>query len=168
MTVSKRLARAAAHLDPYGWRAGAIRVLANALLVLLAFEVVLMSWVAATIVAGSTMPVTPVELAFPLVAGFHLVRWAFVLPGLLPVLVGLEYITRRVAHARVLTAIVAFAPMGFWELTKTPGDFPSEFGAVLGVTAVLFAILARLPGRLEELDGGARLGPSAGRPDHGG
>ena len=35
--------------------------------------------------------------------------------------------------------------MVLWELTKSPGGFPSEQGAVLGVTAVLFAILARLP-----------------------
>jgi hypothetical protein len=147
MTMSRQLVRAATHPDPYGWRAGTVRVLANALLVLLAFEVVLMVWVAATIVAGVTIPVTPVELAFPLVAGFHLVRWAFVLPGLLAVLVGLEYVARRAPHVRVLTAIVAFAPMVLWELTKSPGNFPSEFGAVLGVTAVLFAVLARLPAR---------------------
>ena len=37
--------------------------------------------------------------------------------------------------------------MGLWELTKSPGDFPSEQGAVLGVTAVLVAALVRLPAR---------------------
>lgn len=149
MTMSKQPVRAATYSDPDGWRAGTVRVLANALLVLLAFEVVLMVWVAATIIAGVTIPVTPVGLAFPLVAGFHLVRWVFVLPGLLPVLVGIEYVARRVPHARVLTAIVAFAPMVAWEFSKSPGGFPSEFGAVLGVTAVLFAVLARLPGRVQ-------------------
>jgi hypothetical protein len=64
---------------------------------------------------------------------------------LLVVLVGLEYVARRAPHARVLTTIVAFAPMVLWELSKSPGGFPSEEGAVLGVTAVLFAVLARLP-----------------------
>lgn len=146
--MSKQPVSATTYRNPYGWRAATVRVLANALLVLLAFEVVLMVWVAATIVAGVTIPVTPVGLAFPLVAGFHLVRWAFVLPGLLPVLVGIEYVARRAPNARVLTAIVAFAPMVLWELSKTPGGF-SEFGAVLGVTAVLFAVLARLPGRVQ-------------------
>ncbi len=146
--MSKQLARAATYPDPYGWRAGTVRVLANALLVLLAYEVVSMVGVAATIVAGASMPVTPVELV-PMAAGFYLVRWIFVLPGLLPVLVGLEYIARRAPHARVLTAIVAFAPMVLWELTKSPGDFPSVTGAVLGVTAVLFAVLARLPARIQ-------------------
>jgi hypothetical protein len=158
MTMSKQLVRAATHPDPYGWRAGTVRVFANALLVLLAFEVVSMVGVAATIVAG-TIPATPLELVpgvtismtpvelVPLAAAFYLVRWIFVLPGLLAVLVGLEYVARRAPHARVLTAIVAFAPMLLWELTKSPGGFPSEEGAVLGVTAVLFAVLARLPAR---------------------
>lgn len=41
--MSKPLARAATDPDPYGWRAATVRVLANALLVLLAFEVVSMS-----------------------------------------------------------------------------------------------------------------------------
>jgi len=100
--------------DPDGWRAGIVRVLANALLVLLAFEIVSVSAAAAyLIVAGAPIPETPVE-GVPLlvvVAGFLLVRWIYVLPGLLPVLVGLEYVARRAPHARVLTAIVAFAPM---------------------------------------------------------
>ncbi len=149
MTMSKHLVRVATYPDPYGWRAGTVRVLANALLVLLAYEVVSMVGVAAQlIVTGAPPPVTPVELV-PLAAGFYLVRWIFVLPGLLPVLVGIEYIARRAPHPRVMTAIVAFAPMVLWELTKSPGDFPSGTGAVLGVTAVLFAVLARLPARFQ-------------------
>ncbi len=162
MTMSNQLVRDARHRDPYGWRAGTVRVLANALLVLLAFEAVSMVGAAAAIVAGATIPSTPVELVpgvtmsvtpvvLPLlVAGFLLVRWIFVLPGLLPVLVGLEYVARRARHARVLTAIVAFAPTVLWELSKSPGGFPSETGAVLGMTAVLFAVVARLPARPQE------------------
>ena len=142
--MSKPLVRAAA--DPYGWRAGTVRVLANAALVLLAFDVVtLAAGAAQTIVTGATIPMTPVELVL-LVTVFVLVRWIFVLPGLLPVLVGLEYVARRAPHARVLTAIVAFAPMVLWELTQSSGDTSGQ-GAVLGVTAVLFAVLARLPAR---------------------
>jgi len=145
MTLSNHLVRAATGPDPYRWRAGTFRVLANALLVLLAFEVVSMVFVAAMVVAGvPDAPVTLVELVL-LVAAFVLVRWIFVLPGLLVVLVGIEYVARRAPHARVLTGVVAFAPMVLWELTNTPGPFPSEQGAVLGVTAVLFAVLARLP-----------------------
>jgi hypothetical protein len=143
-TVAKQPVRAATDPDHSGWRTGAVRVLANALLVLLAFEVVSLVVVMAEMIAGTPPDVTPLELLF-VVAVFVLFRWVFVLPGLLLVLVGLEYVARRVPHARVLTAIVAFAPMVFWELTKSPGDFPSEQGAVLGVTAVLFAALARLP-----------------------
>ena len=90
---------------------------------------------------------SPVELVLLAVA-FYLVRWIFVLPGLLLVLVGLEYVARRAPHARVLTAIVAFAPMVWWELTQSSGD-TSEFRAVLGGTAVLFAVLARLPARFQ-------------------
>ena len=150
--MSKQLVRAATDPDPSGWRAGTVRVLANALLVLLAFEVVSMSAGAAQmIVTGATIPETPVE-GVPLVvvvAVFLLVRWIFVLPGLLPVLVGLEYVARRAPHARVLTAFVAFAPMVLWELLlKSPGGFSAQ-GAVLGVTAVLFAVLARLPARFQ-------------------
>ena len=63
-------------------------------------------------------------------------------------LAGIEYVARRVPHARVLTAVVAFAPMVSWQLTKSSGD-TSGFSAVLGVTAVLFAVLARLPDRFE-------------------
>ena len=77
-------------------------------------------------------------------AVFLLVRWIFVLPGLVPVLVGLEYLARRAPHARVLTAIVAFVPMVWWELSQSSGGLSAQ-GAVLGVTAVLFAVLARLP-----------------------
>jgi len=132
--------------DPYGRRAGTVRILANALLVLLAFEVVSLAAAIAAIVAGWTPPVTPVELV-PLMAVFLLVRWIVVLPGMLPVLVGLEYVARRAPHARLLTAIVAFAPVVWWELSQSP-DGVSE-GAILGVTAVLFAVLARLPARLQ-------------------
>lgn len=140
---------AATRRDPYGWRAATVRVLANAVLVLLVFEVV--SFVAATVatVAGTSGPMTPAEWV-PVLAVFLLVRWAFVLPGLLPVLVGIDWIARRVPHARVLTGIVALAPMIAWELTKSPGGFPSEQGAILGVTAVVFAALARLPARRAE------------------
>jgi hypothetical protein len=149
MTMSNHLVRAATDPDPSGWRAGTVRVLANALLVLLAFEVVsLVVGVAQMIVTGASPPLPPVQLV-PLVAAFVLVRWIFVLPGLLPVLVGLEYVARRAPHARVLTAIIAFAPMVLWELSKSPGGFPSEQGAILGVTAVLFAVLARLPARFQ-------------------
>ena len=90
---------------------------------------------------------------------FLLVRWIFVLPGLLAVLVGIEYVARRVPHARVLTAIVAFAPMALWELTNSPGPFPSDQGAVLGLTAVLFAVLARLPARYQRAST-AETGPA--------
>ena len=170
------MVRAPTHGDPYGWRAGTRRVLANALLVLLAYEVVATVGVVGRIVAGATIPVTPLELVpgvtmtvtpvelVPLVAGFLLVRWIFVLPGLLVVLVGLEYVARRAPHARLLTAFVAFGPMVLWELSKSPGGFPSEEGAVLGVTAVLFAGIARLPGRFE---GRATEDGSAGRPPAG-
>lgn len=143
------LVRAATHADPLGRRAGAVRVLANALLVLLAFEVVsIAAGAGQMIITGVTIPETPVEGA-PLVvvaAVFLLVRWIYVLPGLLAVLVGLEYVAQRAPHARVLTLTVAFAPMVLWELwLKSPGDSPSAQGAVLGLTAVLFAVIARLP-----------------------
>ena len=145
--MSRQLAPAATFPDPYGWRAGAIRVLANALLVLLAFEVVSqVAGVAQVIVTGAPWPLPPVQLLL-VATGFLLVRWLFVLPGLLLVLVGLEYVARRVPHARVLTLIVALAPMVLWELTQS-GDTSGQ-GAVLGVTAVLFAVLARLPARFQ-------------------
>ena len=165
--MSKDPILAATYRDPYGWRAGTIRVLANALLVLLAYEVVSMGAVAAQmIITGWTPPETSVE-GMPLVvfaAVFFLLRWIYVLPGLLPVLVGLEYVTRRAPHARVLTAIVASAPMVLWELTKSPGEFPSGQGAILGVTAVLFAVLARLPARLPgpSTEGRGAAQPTAG------
>ncbi len=60
--MSKKLIRAAAHRDPFGWRAGTVRVLANALLVLVAYE--LMSMVAGAaqaITTGWIPPETPVE-----------------------------------------------------------------------------------------------------------
>jgi membrane-associated phospholipid phosphatase len=149
--MSKQLVGAATSPDPCGWRAGAGRVLANALLVLLAYEVVSMAAAAAQVIlTGWTPPATPVE-GVPLlvvVAVFLLVRRIYVLPGLLLVLVGLEYVARRAPHARVLTFIVALSPMATWELLfKSPGSFPSGQGALLGVTAVLFAVLARLPAR---------------------
>lgn len=147
--MSKPMVRAATDPDPHGWRAGTVRVLANALLVLLAFEVVSMAGLAAqVIVTGWTPPEASVEgMPFVLFAAvFLLVRWIYVLPGILPVLVGLEYVARRVPRARVLTLVVAFAPMVWWELTQS-SDFPSEFGAILGMTALLFAALARLPAR---------------------
>ena len=141
--MSSQLVPAATSPDPYGWRAGTVRVLANALLVLLAFEVVSLVVAAAQVIVSGPPPrVTPVGLLL-LVAAFVLVRWIFVLPGLLLVLVGLEYVARRAPHARVLTAIVAFAPMVLWELTQSSGN------PVLGVTAVLFAVLARLPARFQ-------------------
>ncbi len=148
-TMSKQPARASDH-DPYGWRTGAVRVIANALLVLLAYEIVSLAFgVVQMIVAGPPPPppLPPAQMVL-LAAVFLLVRWIFVLPGLLVVLVGLEYVTRRVPHGRVLTAIVAFAPMVLWELTQS-GDTSAQ-GAVLGATAVLFAVLARLPARFHE------------------
>jgi hypothetical protein len=149
MTLSKQPVRVATSPDPHGRRAGTIRVLANALLVLLAYEVVSMAAAAAQVVlTGWIPPETPVE-GVPLVvvvAAFLLIRWIYVLPALLAVLVGLEYVACRAPLARVLTFIVALAPMILWELLlKSPGDFPSGEGALLGVTAVLFAVLARLP-----------------------
>ena len=61
MTLSKQLVRAT-HPDPHGWRAGTVQVLANALLVLVAFEVVSMvAGAAQIIVTGATIPETPVE-----------------------------------------------------------------------------------------------------------
>jgi hypothetical protein len=142
--MSRTQVRAETPPDPIDRRAGTVRVLANALLVLLAFEVASMAFAGASIVAGESPPVPPVQL-LALVAGYMLVRWLFVLPVLLAVLAGVEFVARHVPHARVLTAVVAFAPMVLWELTNSPGDFPSSRGALLGVTAVLFALVARLP-----------------------
>ncbi len=130
------------------WRAGTVRVLANALLVLLAFEAVSIGATAAqVIVMGATEPLPLVEL-LPLLAVFVLVRWIFVLPGLVAVLVGIEQVARRAPYARGLTAIVAFAPMALWELSNGPGGLSVQ-GAILEVTAVLFAVLARLPARFQ-------------------
>lgn len=146
--MSKQLSRAATDRDAYGWRAGAVRVLANALFVLLAYAVVtVVVGVAQMIVTGTTIPLNPAEL-LARVALFLLVRWIYVLPGLLPVLVGIEYVARRAPHARVLTAIVAFAPMVLWEATQSSGD-TSGMTAILGVIAVLFAVIARLPVRFQ-------------------
>jgi hypothetical protein len=162
--VSKQPVRAATNAEPYGWRAGAVRVVANAALVLLAFEVVTLAGGAAqTIVTGATIPVTPVELV-TLVTAFIVVRWIFVLPGLLPVLVGIEYVARRVPHARALSAIVAFAPMLLWELLSQSPGIISPQGVLLGVTAVLFAVLARLPPRFQRrsTEGRGAAQPPAG------
>lgn len=143
--MSSQLVRAATSPDPYGRHAGTVRVLRNALLVLLAFEVVSISaGVAQMIVTGSPLPLPPAQFVL-MATAFLLVRWLVVLPGLLLVLVGLEYAARRVPHARVLTLIVAFAPMVLWELTQS-GDTSGQ-AAVLGLTAVLFAAVARLPAR---------------------
>jgi hypothetical protein len=132
--------------DPYRWRAATGRVGANALLVLLSYEAVAVANVAVGVVAAESLPVPLAELV-PILAVFLLVRWIFVLPLMLPVLIGIEFVARRVPHARVLTALVAFSPMIIWEATNTPAPFPSVEGAILGLTAVLFAIIARLPPR---------------------
>ncbi len=154
--MSTQRVLATADRNPYGWRAGTGRVFANALLVLLAFEVVSLAvGVAQMIVTEWTPPVPPVQFVL-LAAVFYLVRWIYVLPGLLPVLVGIEYVARRAPHAPVLTAIVALVPMVLWELTQSPADFPSVQGAVLGLTAVVFAVLARLPARLPGRSTGGR------------
>jgi hypothetical protein len=145
------------------FRSGAVRVLANALLVLLALEVVAQLLVVAQLIVAGTPPgATPVEFML-FGAAYFLIRWVVVLPGLLLVLAGIEVVARRVPHARLLTAIVAFAPMVPWELTNSPGDFPSPRGALLGVTAIVFAVLARLPDRFEGRsndDGGAEQPPA--------
>lgn len=121
------------------------------MLVLVAYEVVSMgAGIADVVTRGWTPPETPVEgVPLLLVAVvFLLVRWVYVLPGLLPVLAGIEYVARRAPHARAMTVVVAFGPMVLWELLlKSPGGFPSGQGVILGVTAVLFAALARLPVR---------------------
>ena len=155
--MSKLPVHTATQRDPLGWRAATARIVANALLVLLAYAVVSMGAVVAEMVlAGWTPPATAGEGATPGLEGvpfvvyaalFLLVRWLSVLPGLLPVLVGIEVVARRTSHARVMTAIVAFSPMVLWELTQEP-THPSSFGVLLGVTAVVFAALARLPARL--------------------
>ena len=126
-------------------RAAIVRVVANAALVLLAYEVVAIGNATAWMLAGETPPAPPAQLVL-LLTVFIFARWIFVLPGLLFVLVGLELVARRVPHARVLTAIIAFVPMVLWELTNSPGDFSIE-SSILGVTAVLFAGFARLPAR---------------------
>jgi hypothetical protein len=150
--MSKQVVRAPTDPDAHGWRAGIVRILANALLVLLAFEVVsLVAGAIQLIVRGATITGTPVE-GVPLVVVvmlFLLVRWIFVLPGLLLVLFGLELAARRVSHARVLTAAVALAPMVWWQLTQSSGDTSGQ-GVILGLTAVLFPALARLPARNQQ------------------
>lgn len=142
MKRSKHLVSVAADTDPYGWRVGAGRILANALLALLAYELASVLVGAIRMIVAAA-PAGPVE-AWLLMPAFLLVRWIFVLPGLLPVLIAIEYVARRAPQARVLTGIVAFVPMAWWQLTQSSGD-TSGFNAVLGVTAVLFAVAARLP-----------------------
>ena len=121
--MSKQPARASSDPHPDGWRAGTVRIIANALLILLAYVVVsLTAGLAQMIVAGPPPPppLPPAQMVL-MAAVFLVVRWLFVLPGLLVVLVGIEFVTRRVPHGRVLTAIVAFAPAVLWELTQS-GD----------------------------------------------
>jgi hypothetical protein len=150
MTMSKQVARATTVRDPYGWRASTVRVLANALLVLLVFGVVLVVLgVAHVIATGGTLPEAPVD-GMPLivvVAVFILARWILVLPVLLPVLIGLEYVNRRVSHARVLTTIVGLVPAALWALTQASSTWGDA--AILGMTGVLYALVARLPARFE-------------------
>jgi hypothetical protein len=145
--MSQRLDLTETDHEPYRWRTGGPRVLINALLVLLAFEgVSLLAAAAQMIITSSPPPATPVD-GVPLivvVAGFLLIRWLFVLPGLLLALIGIECVARRAPHPRVLTAIVAFVPMVWWALTQSSGD-TSGFAAILGATAALVALLARLP-----------------------
>lgn len=117
--------------DRHDWHASAARVLANALLALLAYEL-------AAVVVEMTRMIVAGPPAAPLVAAllmpvFLLVRWVFVLPGLLPVLVAIEYVSRHAPQARVLTAIVAFTPMVWWQMTQSSGD-TSAHAAVLAGT----------------------------------
>jgi hypothetical protein len=143
----------AAHPNTISGRAGMVRVVVNALLVLLAFEIVsLVVGMAQVVVRGTPVPLTPVELLL-LAAAFALVRWVVVLPLLLPVLVALELVGRRISHARVLTAVVAVLPIAFWQVTQSSGDISGQ-GVVLGLTAALFVVLARLPAASRPVDGG--------------
>jgi membrane-associated phospholipid phosphatase len=146
MTMSTQRVHSDTRHDPYGWRGASVRLVANALLVLLAFEAVSYTAAVAGTVAGTNGSLTPAEWV-PVLAVFLLIRWVFVLPGLLLVLAVIELLARRVPYARALAGVIAFAPMVAWELTKSPGGFPSEQGAILGVTAVVFALIARLPAR---------------------
>ena len=87
--------------DSYRWRAGTIRVLANALLVLLAFEVVSLVVGVGQMIATGPPTLPPIQLV-PLLACFILVRWIFVLPG--AAVRRPRIVARRVPHACVLTA----------------------------------------------------------------
>lgn len=147
MRTSTLAIRAAEQHDPPGWRAATVRVLVNAVLVLLAYEVVSLSAAAGDVVVQGWTPPMPPAPFLLVAAAFYLARWVFVLPGVLPVLVGIEYVARRTSHARLVTAAVAFAPVVLWELLS-PGDVP--FGVILGLTAVVFAAVARLPARTQE------------------
>lgn len=142
MTTSLQAVSVPAPRGARGWRAAAARVVANALLVMLAYGVVtLTAAAAAMIVQGWSPPVPPAEFALIAVV-FVLVRWIIVLPGLLPVLVGIELVARRVPHARILTLLIALAPAVWWALSQSPDDV--VFFAAIGA---LFAVLARLPVR---------------------
>jgi lysylphosphatidylglycerol synthetase-like protein (DUF2156 family) len=149
--MSKQPVGAGTSRDPYARRAAIVRILTNSLLVLLAYELAALLVVAVQLIVAERRPQLPVELplALAFMTTFLLVRWIIVLPGLLPVLVGLEYVARRAPHAHVVTAIVAFAPMVWWGLTQSSGD-ASVTTAHLGVTASLFAIVARLPAQFEK------------------
>ena len=133
--------------DPHGWRAGIVRVLANAVLVLPAYGVAILGVGAVRVIVAGT-PTEPAEawLLFPL---WLLIRWLYVLPGLLLALAAIEVVARRAPHARVVTLIVASAPMAWWALTQSSpyADISADL-AVLGLTAVLVALLARLPVRV--------------------
>ena len=146
MTVSAQSVISETRLNPYGWRAGCGRVVLNAVLVLVVLEAVSYAAALAGTVAGRNGSMTPAEWV-PVLGVFLLVRWAFLLPGLLVVLAVIDLLAWHFPHVRALTVVVAFVPMAAWELTKSPGGFPSEQGAILGVTAVIFAMMARLPAR---------------------
>lgn len=145
--MSIDLLRAAMDGEPRGWRTGAVRVVVNALLVFMAYEVVTLAiGLTEAVVRAEPVPLSPVQLVL-LISAFVLVRWVVVLPALLLVLVGLEYVARRVPHPRILTTVVAFSPMVVWQVTQSSGDTSGQ-AVVLGMVAVLFAVVARLPSRV--------------------
>ena len=144
--MSKQVVPAATDPDLHGWRAGAFRVLANALLVLLAYEVVSLALGVAQVIVTGPPPAWRRSNWYWCWPPSSWSAGSSSCPGLLLVLVGIEFVARRAPHARVLTAIVACAPMVWWQVTQSSGD-TSGFSVVLGVIAVLFAVLARLPAR---------------------
>jgi|tagenome__1003787_1003787.scaffolds.fasta_scaffold20638138_2 hypothetical protein len=166
MTMSAERMQAEGTRDPYGWRAATVRVLANALLVLLLFEVVSIVEAVVTVVGGAILPVPLPEL-LPMLAVFLLVRWLFLLPGLVLALLALDYVARRAAHPRVVVGLVALLPAAVWEMTRSPSDFPSEEAVILAVTALLFAFLARLPPGIPGHGGddSAGVDTARGQPD---